>query len=361
VFQRLLAIPALGNPALASCVAGTLLVPAALYAQTTSSTTQTVALTEQISPGGSSASPESQTAQSASPVAQTASSAAQGTPPPRAAPAPASRPPVFNRANDHLPDWLRVRAEFRERVEGGQNVGFTEGRDDFYALTRFRFNVAATPNPNLGFQLGLHDSRVADKELGVTTPCCHNPFDVRTAFADVGSAKAPIAVRAGRQELAYGEQRLLGHLAWVNTGRSWDGARVSLRSKPAQVDVFAASVVRSLAVAWTSAAEDAGVCWARAGGAMRVTVNSRAHRRIRIRRHLAGRSRRSEPPSLRIARLGPRSASIFGQVRGARPERRMRQKERKGFRPTATPQAERESRHASSSARRSTRARRGHR
>jgi len=117
-------------------------------------------------------------------------------------------------------------------------------------LTRFRFNVAATPNPNLGFQLGLHDSRVADKELGVTTPCCHNPFDVRTAFADVGSAKAPIAVRAGRQELAYGEQRLLGHLAWVNTGRSWDGARVTLRSKPAQLDVFAASVVRSLPDTW---------------------------------------------------------------------------------------------------------------
>ncbi len=65
-------------------------------------------------------------------------------------------------------------------------------------------------------------------------------------FADIGSAKAPVALRAGRQELAYGEQRLLGHLAWVNTGRVWDGARVSLRSKPAQVDVFAASLVRFL-------------------------------------------------------------------------------------------------------------------
>jgi hypothetical protein len=153
---------------------------------------------------------------------------------------------VFNRANDHLPTWLRVRAEYRERVEGGQSLGFTEGRDDFYALGRIRLNVAATPNPNLSFQLGLHDTRVADKEIGPIAPCCRDPFDVRTGFADIGGAKSPVSVRVGRQELAYGEQRLLGHLAWVNTGRVWDGARVTLRSKPAQVDVFAASVVRFL-------------------------------------------------------------------------------------------------------------------
>jgi hypothetical protein len=157
---------------------------------------------------------------------------------------------VFNRANDHLPDWLRVRAEFRERVEGTNGFLFTDNRDDLYALTRIRFNVAATPNPSLGFQLGLHDARVGDKELGPTLPCCHAPLDVRVGFADLGSTKAPIAARVGRQELAYGEQRLLGHLAWVNTGRAWDAAKVSLRSKPAQVDVFAASLVRFLPDTW---------------------------------------------------------------------------------------------------------------
>src|SRR5688572_25234844 len=221
---------------MASCLAGTLLVPGTLYAQTTPPAAQTAALTEQTAAGGPAA---AATSASASP-------AAQGTPPPRPAPAPAARPPVFNRANDHLPTWLRVRAEFRERVEGTNGFGFTDSRDDMYALTRIRFNVAATPNPSLGFQLGLHDARVGDKELGPTSPCCHDPLDIRVGFSDIGSAKAPVAARVGRQELAYGEQRLLGHLAWVNTGRVWDGARVSLRSKPVQVDVFAASLVRFL-------------------------------------------------------------------------------------------------------------------
>ncbi len=249
MFQRWLALPTLGRSALALCgsafcVAGTLLVPGTLDAQTTTPldtqtttppATQAAARTEQTAAAGPSAS---------------ASPAAQATPPARPAPAPAARPPLFNRANDHLPSWLRVRAEYRERVEGAQSLAFTDGRDDYYALGRLRLNVAATPNPNLSFQLGLHDSRVADKELGVTTPCCHSPFDIRTGFADLGSSKSPVAIRVGRQELAYGEQRLLGHLAWVNTGRTWDGARASLRSKPVQVDLFAASLVRSLPDSW---------------------------------------------------------------------------------------------------------------
>src|SRR5262245_11850996 len=83
---------------------------------------------------------------------------------PAVAPPPAPpKVPVFNRANQHLPDWLRVRGEFRERFEGFQNLGFTEGRDDEYALTRFRFNVTATPNKYLSFQVNLQDARVGGK------------------------------------------------------------------------------------------------------------------------------------------------------------------------------------------------------
>jgi hypothetical protein len=165
-------------------------------------------------------------------------------------PAPVPRAPVFNRANEHLPSWLRVRGEFRERIEGFENGGFVEDRNDYYALSRVRLNVAVTAKPWLNFQTNLHDARVGGKEVGPVAPPFRGPFDVRTAFADVGTAKSPVALRVGRQELAYGEQRLLGHLAWVNTGRVWDGARATLRSRPVQMDVFAASLVRFLPDAW---------------------------------------------------------------------------------------------------------------
>jgi hypothetical protein len=183
-----------------------------------------------------------QTSASAQPQITTAA-------PPAAAPQPQPQPqklPLFNRANQKLPQWLKVRGEFRERVEGFQNLGFTEGRDDGYALSRVRLNVAVTPNKHFSFQANVHDARVGGKTVGPTTAPFRGPFDLRTAFADVGSSTAPVAARIGRQELAFGEQRLLGHLAWVNTGRAFDAARVTLRAKAFQLDVFGASIVRSL-------------------------------------------------------------------------------------------------------------------
>ena len=92
----------------------------------------------------------------------------------------------------------------------------------------------------------MQDARVAGKTVGPTDAPFRGPFDLRMAFADVGSATAPVAARLGRQELAFGEQRLVGHLSWVNTGRTFDAARGILRHKAFQVDVFAASVVRIL-------------------------------------------------------------------------------------------------------------------
>jgi len=161
-------------------------------------------------------------------------------------PAPQPRPPLFNRANELMPSWLRVRGEFRERLEGFEGSNFIDGRDDTYALTRFRFNVAVTASKNLAFQVNLQDARVADKEVGPTTAPFRGPFDLRTGFADIGDAKASVGFRIGRQELSFGEQRLLGPLPWVNTGRSWDAARVIVRAAMFQIDVFGASLVRSL-------------------------------------------------------------------------------------------------------------------
>jgi hypothetical protein len=159
---------------------------------------------------------------------------------------PAPKPPFPNRANTVLPAWLRVRGEFRERLEGFENSGFVPERDDSYALSRVRLSATVTASKSLSFQAHVQDARVAKKDVGPTAAPFRGPFDLRLGFSDIGDTKAPVAARLGRQELAFGEQRLLGHLAWVNTGRSWDAARMILRAKGWQADVFGASLVRSL-------------------------------------------------------------------------------------------------------------------
>lgn len=144
-----------------------------------------------------------------------------------------------------MPSWLRVRGEFRERVEGLVNAGFTEGRDDVYYLSRFRFTATLTSKA-IAATVQVHDARVGDKSVGPTGAPFKAAFDLRQAAVDIGTAKAPLVVRLGRQEIAFGDQRLVGHANWLNSGRTFDAARLMFKTKDAQVDLFAASVVRIL-------------------------------------------------------------------------------------------------------------------
>lgn len=169
---------------------------------------------------------------------------------------PAPPPPPLNRVNTHLPSWLYVRGEFRERMEGLSGAGFVGGRDDLYWLSRLRVDVTARPASRLLFAVQVQDARVAGKDIGPTAAPFSGAFDLRQAYVEIrsfaddtadatGAGDAPsVVARVGRQELAFGEQRLVGHVSWLNTARTFDGARLSLRRGGVLVDAFAASVVR---------------------------------------------------------------------------------------------------------------------
>jgi hypothetical protein len=107
-----------------------------------------------------------------------------------------------------------------------------------------------TPSRSLSFQVQAQDARVADKEIGTTATPFGAPIDIRTALADVGASGSHVAARLGRQELVFGEQRLVGHGNWSNAARTFDAARVILRGKKGQIDAFVASVVRILPDEW---------------------------------------------------------------------------------------------------------------
>ena len=145
-----------------------------------------------------------------------------------------------------MPAWLRVRGELRERMEGFDGLGFNDTRDDLYYLTRLRLNATITPSRQLSFQVQAQDARVADKTVGPTGAPFRAPFDLRMALADIGSPQKHIALRVGRQELVYGDQRLVGHVSWTNAARTFDGAKLIVRGKRLSLDVFATSVVRTL-------------------------------------------------------------------------------------------------------------------
>src|SRR6185295_17059627 len=124
---------------------------------------------------------------------------------------------------------------------------YTSGRDDLYNLSRFRFDVAVKPSPVFSVLVQAQDARVQRKDFGPTTAPFRDTLDLRQAYAEIGNTqKGFLSVRAGRQEMFFGEQRLVGHLTWVNAARSFDGVRATFRPKGFKLDAFATSVVRIL-------------------------------------------------------------------------------------------------------------------
>jgi hypothetical protein len=175
--------------------------------------------------------------------------AALGSPSPPAAaqtqtPPPAQQPSPTAFGNLDLPAWIRIGVEHRGRLEGFTGAGFTDDRDDLYWLNRVRVTARFSMKPWLSAAVQGQDARVEGRNGVVTGAPFRDQFDLRLANIDVGTfEKSRFALRGGRQELVFGDQRLVGHGNWLNTARSFDGVRGVFRHKKLRVDGFAASVV----------------------------------------------------------------------------------------------------------------------
>src|SRR5205814_8463983 len=62
--------------------------------------------------------------------------------------------------NAHLPHWLRLSGEFRNREEGRTNYGLRPGKDDAYGLTRLRIGLDIGPNSWFRAFIQARDSEV---------------------------------------------------------------------------------------------------------------------------------------------------------------------------------------------------------
>jgi hypothetical protein len=158
---------------------------------------------------------------------------------------PQSTPPASAAfATLQLPSWVRLGVEHRGRLEGPMGTGFAPDREDLYWLNRFRVTARFSIAPWLSAAVQAQDARVEGRNGPVSGAPFRDQFDLRLAHADFGNVeRGRIAVRAGRQELAFGDQRLVGHVSWLNTARTFDAVRGVFRHRKIRIDGFAASVV----------------------------------------------------------------------------------------------------------------------
>ena len=146
--------------------------------------------------------------------------------------------------NRELPKWLRFSGDYRARLEGFTGGAFKPDNSDAYLLNRFRINMMIKPTSWLKFYAQGQDARVWGKNQNPAAPPFQDTMDLRMAYMEIGEAEKGVAVlRVGRQELVFGEQRLVGHVSWLNTARTFDAVRATFHYKGYKLDAFASSVV----------------------------------------------------------------------------------------------------------------------
>lgn len=151
-------------------------------------------------------------------------------------------PPV-EAVNQTLPSWLRIGGEDRLRFENLDNVGYTSVTDG-YLLQRLRLNVDLKPASWIRFSFQGQDSRVFGQNTLPAPNTQKDQMDLRIGYVELGSESGHVALRIGRQLLQFGEQRLFGDPDWSNVGRSFDAARLTLRSSWGRADLFTAAYVK---------------------------------------------------------------------------------------------------------------------
>src|SRR5882724_9163569 len=78
-----------------------------------------------------------------------------------------------------------------------------------------RFNMKVQPASWLKFQFQGQDARVFWRNQNPAAPPYQNTMDLRLAYVEIGETeKGTFGLRVGRQELVFGDQRLVGHVSW---------------------------------------------------------------------------------------------------------------------------------------------------
>jgi hypothetical protein len=186
---------------------------------------------------------------------------AQYAPPPPPRPFPGFINEKLRATDVYMSAW-DIGVNLRGRYENKNNAGFTDAgsnwdfsnrpqddNDNAYYLLRAMPRVAYT-GKNFAATLearssySLDDERYAAAGAGKGLAERDGPLDLHQAFVFIGNHKEfPVSVKIGRQELAYGDQRLVGHFRWNNNARTFDAIKARWQNALFGVDIFTGGVV----------------------------------------------------------------------------------------------------------------------
>lgn len=174
-------------------------------------------------------------------------------PPPPPAPEPAKIETVIKSLANQITigGQVRLRAEYRDPI--AYNNPGTTPKDDQHEdadlfLERIRLNLTFTLSDQITVFFQPQDQRIFGDEaaatfIGTSTATGfvsdEMNLDVHQGFVEVKDLLTTgLSIKIGRQELLYGDQRLVSPLDWSNIGRTWDGAKIRYQQPTWWADAF---------------------------------------------------------------------------------------------------------------------------
>ncbi|HEY4484860.1 MAG TPA: alginate export family protein [Nitrospiria bacterium] len=134
---------------------------------------------------------------------------------------------------------VTIGGELRARYEFRDDADFNSKSDDTlaFAVSRIRLHFGYEIAPDLSFFIQMQDSRLFGSET--TTASNEKNMDLHQGYLAVKNLAGPLTVLLGRQEMAFGDHRLVGNVGWSNIGRSFDGLRLNYAAGPVRLDGWA--------------------------------------------------------------------------------------------------------------------------
>lgn len=152
--------------------------------------------------------------------------------------------------------------QYRLRGEFIDNTDFDETANDTtdFWTQRVRLTANAKATDDVSAKITLQDTRQwgAEGTTSVGSPGVSGPqltdagttvnsnVDVHEAYLNVSNIfGTPVSLRAGRQELSYGDERLIGSFGWSNNGRAFDAFKLMYNNDAVSVDLFSATIAET--------------------------------------------------------------------------------------------------------------------
>ncbi|MDQ6961551.1 MAG: alginate export family protein [Mariprofundaceae bacterium] len=135
-------------------------------------------------------------------------------------------------------DWT-VSAELRERYQSFNNFDYNSNVDTNTSELDTRLFLKAKGDFGNGLTVFFQPQAVLiqNKSTAAFGTQDFSQADLLQAYLEY--QWQDLAVRVGRQQLAYGDQRLLGYLGWKDVARTFDGMKAMYHNDGLSIDAFA--------------------------------------------------------------------------------------------------------------------------